>query len=208
MNKKTEFDSEIHGYPFPNRFEKNWLNIFVRLAVKNSIYGLCGGMVFSALDHFFSKVNLPTVNPENKEAQEAFIHHLWKRQLNSMPLINYFSLLSRNFQNDNLLFINTITKQLSVVIQSIDAGIPCPLVIIRSSKFEDLTNNHQLLITGYDIDSAITYLFCYDPNHPGKQPIITISRDITALSISQSTNEPIRGFFSNPYKKKPPYSSK
>ncbi len=208
MNKKTEFESEVHGYPFPNRFEKNWLNIFIRLAVRNSIYGLCGGMVFSALDHFYNKVELPAVNPENAEAQEAFIHYLWIRQLNSMPLVNYYSLLSRNFQNDHSLLVNTISKQLSSVIQSIDAGIPCPLVIIRSSKFENLSNNHQIVITGYAIDDSLTNLFCYDPNHPGKQTVVTISRDITALSISQSTHETIRGFYCNPYKKKPPYSSK
>ncbi|OJX41418.1 MAG: hypothetical protein BGO78_01420 [Chloroflexi bacterium 44-23] len=204
---KTEFQPNINGYPFPNRFEKNWLNIFIRVTIGNSIYGLCGGMVFSALDYYYNKVDLPLINSEDTERYTQFVHYLWRRQLNSMPLKNYYDLLTRNFSKDNNLLIGTISRQLPKVTQSIDAGIPCPLVIIRSSKFENLTNNHQLVITGYEIDNSVTNLFCYDPNHPGETPSIMISRDINALSIKQSTFEAIRGFFCNHYKIKPPFSA-
>lgn len=204
MSPTTEFFPTNHGYPFVNRFEKNWPNIFIRTLVGNSIYGLCGGMVFSAYDYFLHKVQIPNI-PEETVSREQFIRYLWKRQLNSMPVKNYLSLLRRNFQKDQKLLLDTISRQLPLVTAAIDRKKAMPLVIIRSKKFENLTNNHQLLVCGYELEGSLTRLICYDPNHPLEAPHLTIERDISALSISQSTGEEIRGFFCNQYTPKEPY---
>jgi regulator of RNase E activity RraA len=60
------------------------------------------------------------------------------------------------------------------------------------------TQNHQVVATGYDLDeyNRRVTLFLYDPNHPGKEPELTVGLDPDGdPHIEQSTGEPLRGFF-------------
>lgn len=203
----TEFLPINHGYRFPNRFEGNLPNIFLRLFFGHSVYGLCGGMVFSSLDYFFGNCPIPVLVETSEQLDKKFIYYLWKRQQRSMPIRNYFLLFIKTFKKNRELLIDTIVNQLPKVLLSIDQGQPVPLVIIRAHNFENPTNNHQILATSYELEAAKTHLFCYDPNHPQIVTKMQICRDINSLSIHYSTGEPMRGFFINYYRAKPPYAA-
>ncbi len=199
----TKFLPDLHGYQFVNRFEGNLPNIFLRIVIRRSVYGLCGGMVFSALDYFSKNCPIPTTAEKSEELEEGFIRYLWKRQQASMSIFNYYLLTKKSFQKNRNLIIDTITKELPQILRSIDNEKPVPLIIIRSRNFESPTNNHQILVTNYEVEGSETHLTCYDPNHPHISTVVKICRDINSLSIEYSTGEPMRGFFINHYQEKP-----
>jgi hypothetical protein len=200
---KTTYNSEIHGYRFPNRFEKNWPNSIVKLILGNSIYGLCGGMVFSSLDCFLNQQPLIPIKTV-ADLEAGFIQHLWERQFASMPIRNYFLLVNKALQNDDKLFQNTINIQVPAIIEKINANQPAPIIVIRTKDLNSLMDNHQILLTGYEINGGVTQFTCYDPNHPLKTTLLIVNRQSGEEHITQSTNEKVRGFFLNRYKKKNP----
>jgi hypothetical protein len=197
----TNFDPILHGYKFPNRFEKNLPNFLLKMILKDSVYGLCGGMVFSALDNF---LNQSALNQELKtsDLEPEFINLLWKRQFDSMPIKNYLLLTKKTFSNDLGLLQDTFKHQIPLVIETINKGIPAAIIIIRSKNIENPTDNHQILLIGYKINGPITEFTCYDPNHPSKSTILRICMKVGEESISQSTGEFVRGFFVNNYQPK------
>jgi len=200
----TNFNPTLHGYKFPNRFEKNLPNFIMKLILRNSVYGLCGGMVFSALDNFLDKSAL---NQEAKlsELEPELIKYLWKRQFDSMSFKNYLLLIYKTFQNNHKLIDNTFNHQIPKAIETINKGMPVIIIIIRSKNIENPTNNHQILLTSYKINGPITEFSCYDPNHPSITTILKISRKVGEETISQSTGEIVRGFFVNRYQRKQPF---
>ena len=200
----TSFLPSVNGYQFQNRFEKNWPNRFVKLLIRNSAYGLCGGMVFSALDYFFQGKSI-IITSKIADLESDYIGHLWKRQFASMPVRNYFLLASGTFQKDSSLLTNTINKEIPRAIESINKNLPAPIIIIRSKRLENPMDNHQILLTGYDIKGPITNFTSYDPNHPLETTFLTVNRKYGEENISQSTGELVRGFFLNRYDNKNSY---
>lgn len=200
---KTNFEPILHGYRFSNRFEKNLPNFMLKLILRDSVYGLCGGMVFSALDSFLNKSDLNPVI-KTSDLEPKFINFLWKRQFDSMPIKNYLQLTHKTFQNDQKLLHDTFKRQIPWVIETINKGVPAAIIIIRSKNIENPTDNHQILLTDYKINGPITEFTCYDPNHPSKSTILRICMKFGEESISQSTGEFVRGFFVNKYQPKIP----
>ncbi|PKN87152.1 MAG: hypothetical protein CVU46_05405 [Chloroflexi bacterium HGW-Chloroflexi-8] len=201
----TSFLPILNGFKFQNRFEKNWPNRFIKILLGNSAYGLCGGMVFSALDYFLEGKSIITTS-KIVDLEPDYIRHLWKRQFASMPVRNYFLLASGTFQKDSTLLTNTFNKEIPKVIESINQNLPAPIIIIRSKKLENPMDNHQILLTGYDIKGPITNFTSYDPNHPLKTTYLTVNRKSREENITQSTGEFVRGFFLNCYDNKKQFS--
>jgi len=200
---KTNFDPILHGYKFSNRFGKNLPNFMMKMILRDSVYGLCGGMVFSALDNFLNK---SVLNQATRAAdlEPEFIKFLWKRQFDSMSIKNYLFLTKKTFQNDQKLQHDTFNHEIPVVLETINKGIPAAIIIIRSKNIENPTDNHQILLTDYIINGPVTEFTCYDPNHPSKTTILRICMKFGEESISQSTGEFVRGFFVNKYQLKLP----
>jgi len=194
---KTNFNPLSHGYSFPNRFEFKGLSRIVKVIKSNFIYGMCGGMVFTALDYYFDQNKLPGFN-EVDELPLSYTKYLWKRQTQSvsisvlLKIIKFASLsISKSLQN-------TIQDELPKIIERLNDGLPAPIVIIRSSLFQNPTHNHQVLVIGYEDYGSTMDLEIYDPNHPNLFPRLTIRQNPEYL-ITQSTGEPVRGFFPNKY---------
>ena len=200
---KTNFDPILHGYKFSNRFEKNLPNFMLKIILRDSVYGLCGGMVFSALDNFLNKSVLNQAIKAS-DLESEFINLLWKRQFDSMSIKNYLILTKKTFQNDQKLQHDTFKYQIPVVIETINNGTPAAIIIIRSKNIEKPTDNHQILLTDYKFNGPVTEFTCYDPNHPSKSTILRICMKFGEESISQSTGEIVRGFFVNKYQSKLP----
>lgn len=196
MKVKTKFTPLLHGYYFPNRFEFKGFTKIIKSLNNSLIYGMCGGMVFTALDHYFDQKNIPDYGFVN-DLPLSYTKYLWKRQTESVS----FAVLLKIIQFAAISASKSLQKsfevELPIVIDRLNDGLPSPIVIIRSSLFQNPTHNHQVLVTGYVETSSFLEFSLYDPNHPKQDPKLIITKQ--PASIIQSTGEPVRGFFLNHY---------
>ena len=197
---KTDFDPLEHGYKFINRFDLNQMLSFIKLK-KHLFLGLCGGMVYTVLDLFYSKLPRPDYAiVEN--LPRSFLDYLWSRQTDSVSVITISRLILKGLSSDKKNIIETLNIEIPLIIEGISLNHPVPVVIIRNNFFKNPTDNHQVLISGMEIDGPITRFFCYDPNHPLSVPEITIDRTSGKENLTQSSGEDLRGLFVNKYKVK------
>ncbi len=194
---KTNFNPLSHGYSFSNRFEFKGFSKIVKIIKSNFIYGMCGGMVFSAMDYYFDQNKLPGYRAVN-ELPLSYTKYLWKRQTQSVSISVLFKIIKfASFSTSKSIKI-TIQDELPKILEKLHDGLPAPIVIIRSSLFQNPTHNHQVLVTGYEHNGSNLDLELYDPNHPQVNPVLSICHYPEYL-ITQSTGEPVRGIFLNKY---------
>lgn len=194
---KTKFDPLTHGYFFPNRFELRGFEKIKKFLDRHIIYGMCGGMVFSALDFYFDQINIPDYG-KVKELPLNYTKYLWKRQSDSVSISTFFKILWFTSLSKSSSINRTLEVELPLILDRLEDNLPAPIVIIRSSLFQNPTHNHQVLVNECEINNDALELSLYDPNHPKDIPILTISTG-TNPKIEQSSGEPIRGFFLNKY---------
>ncbi len=198
--KLTNFLLEKHSFLFPNRFILKSFFISPRAPF---YYGLCGGMCYTALDIYYQNDDAPDFN--NPEAlPKNLLSYLVNRQLHSTGFRSLIKLLQWLFHPTTKLLKSSITNELPRILSSLHTGNPVPIILVRSKKLNNPTNNHQILIVGYKNENENTELRCYDPNYPGGYTSLHINRNPDQLQIVQSTGEAVRGFFVNYYKRKTP----
>ena len=210
----TSFNPLVNGLKFINRFEFPSLsNISLPLihsgpiSLGEIIYGLCGGMCFTALDYFNAGAQVPGISNVG-DINLGLFFYLWDRQLNSLSIGAVEKVISWMLADDATLARNVAQAEVPKLRSSLDAGQPAVLVLIRAQGFSNPTHNHQVTAIGYDLDPDTNKLtiYLYDPNHPGEEP--TLNLDLAnpeqGLSLSQSTGEPLRGFFVTDYSKQTP----
>ncbi len=74
---RTEFDPTVHGFRFANMFK-------IPLRMFDLTWpGLCGGMVYSALDHFYTRTPIPA-QPFMPARGHPLFAYLWDRQMQSI----------------------------------------------------------------------------------------------------------------------------
>jgi hypothetical protein len=214
----TSFVPQVNGLKFVNRFEfPNLTNISLPLihsgpiSLGEIIYGLCGGMCFTALDYFKSGLAVPNIANVN-DINLGLFFYLWDRQLNSMSIGAVEKIIAWMLSDDQTLAEKVAQDEVPKLRSSLDAGQPAVLCLIRARGFSNPTQNHQVTAIGYDLDTdtSVLTIYLYDPNHPGEEP--TLSLDLThpeqSIALSQSTGEPLRGFFVIEYTpQKPPMLS-
>ena len=156
----TSFVPCLHGYDFVNDFTNFVGPITTR--------GLCGGMVYSALDHFSAGRAVPVTGlpPEGSPLR----NFLFTRQVESLVSQGpgFVSRLASIWNDDRARFSWGVGEEheLGRLRRAVDAGRPAPLGVI--SVHADLFAHHQMLAIGYDTGSQIEDLRIrvYDPNHP------------------------------------------
>ncbi|MFL5280499.1 MAG: hypothetical protein ACJ8AW_05780, partial [Rhodopila sp.] len=165
--KKVNFHPATYGYHFANKFENH---PFSPLPI--TTFGLCGGMVMSALDYWRSSIPIPSHAPDDFGGTDVppegtgLQKYIFNRQVDSL-----FTKLSATrwivFPWDHVpeLYHKWCTEdEFQIVKQQIDKGRPAMLGLwtINNSPF-----GHQVLCYGYDTN-PIT-LFLYDPNLPDEE---------------------------------------
>lgn len=174
--RRTRFDPSVHGFRFANTFPNNFIPEF---DVRTN--GLCGGMVYAALDYFNTSTPLPTQNYEPGEGTPLRTY-LYHRQTNSIVDHNHvkWAELSVNpFGSRNAEFYRWGLEgpggRLDALKREIDAGRPAPLGLKGCN--EGCKGDHQVLAIGYDVGSYTgdmgpalrqVKIFVYDPNFPGE----------------------------------------
>lgn len=194
---KTNFNPLTHGYKFVNRFEFKGLKKISNLIKNKLIYGMCGGMVFTALDHYFDQKNVPKFSIPT-EIPINYTKYLWKRQRESVSFSIFLKIFAYALLPERVVIRKSIQIELPKIIFRLSDNLPVPLIIVRSNLFQNPTHNHQVLVTQLEENENEVNLGLYDPNHPSLLPSIRV--DKKNLHISQSTGEHVRGFFVNTYK--------
>ena len=197
---KTNFVAKDNGFHFVNRFEfPDILNVRLSfLKLTDIVYGLCGGMSFAAIDYFKLGRPVPDFGQPDEISVKLF-RYLWNRQLDSLRGGTMRKLILSMLRSDSSLGKAVLTQELPRLRALIDQGTPAVLALVRVKGLNDPTRNHQVLVTGYDYDPAAQKmtLTLYDPNHPRREPTISLNTSDPAkgFEISQSTGEALRGFF-------------
>ena len=208
LQAKTDFSVKDHGFRFVNRFEipspePIKLPIFGPLQLGEMVYGLCGGMCFGALDYYYTGNPVPSVSKVD-EIDRGLFTYLWDRQLDSLGLPVVFKVFEWMFREDNNMGTRMARYEIPKLRRSLDKGDPVVLALIRVEQLGDPTKNHQVMATAYELDPVTKQMTIelYDPNHPGKDPTISLNltRPSRGINISQSTGESLRGFFIIKYK--------
>lgn len=229
----TGFLPSRNGWPFDNRFVAvPPIKLIGELRFGDASKGLCGGMVYAALDYFVAGLELPAIPDADLSKYKSPLHgpvfdYLGKRLFNSFDIPrgvrNYIELMHPDypdFQTSSRYpglsprsrAWRTIRQEWPLIKSKLDAGQPCPLGLIRvkSKDLSRLGENHQVLAYGYDLTGDDLTLFIYDPNyHQGDN--ITLKLNIgnpqRKLNIDYSDEKPVYCFFQTAYTFSMPASS-
>ena len=217
------FVPSVNGFAFDNAWPDQPAVVvgtpFGDLSLGNAAAGLCGGMVFAALDYWHAQVCPPAGQPAAGTPLYAFIvrrlidswhlpagvaqYYLW---MNLPDGDSGFDVLGRHVVTERGLAWRSIVEQWPQVRAGVDAGSPVALglVTVASGNPADLGKNHQVLAFGYATAGSRVTLQVYDPNQAGRDDV-TVSFDTaaparpTAFTHTVAIAEPVRGFFVTAY---------
>lgn len=203
---RTRFDPATHGFRFVNSFANNFIPEF---DVRTD--GLCGGMVYAALDYFnHPEIPLPTQDyePTDGTTLRTYLYH---RQTNSIVDHNHvkWSELSVNpFGSRNAEFyrwgLEGPNGRLDQLKREIDAGRPVPLGLKGCN--EGCKGDHQVLAIGYDVGAYTgdmgpalrqVRIFVYDPNFPGRTMTLVPFHEANLYRYAEDHAERWRTYFVN-----------
>ncbi len=199
--------AEEIGFRFPNRYD---YSLALRppfvggLTLGPMIYGLCGGMCYAALDHYYAGLPVPGRTTVPRPG-DALYRYLWKRQLDSLQLpTGPLRILRWMFREDEVVARATMQDEFPKLRDSIARLQPAVLLMIHARSWQDPTRNHQVVAVGYDLDETARQatVFLYDPNYPGKEPTLHLDLRSSPGIFMQSTGETPRGFFLQDYRSK------
>ncbi len=205
----TPFVSQVNGFHFINRFDAlppiklPWIG---PIDPGTLIIGLCGGMSFAALDYYYHQMPIPP-DSDPQAISQSLRSYLVERQLDSLSLFVLNRVIGWMLRSDA--DVLRFTGREAVKTRALlDRNTPVPLCLVRVAGLANPTANHQVVARAYEFDAnnAILTLHLYDPNHPDSEPTINLHLlpDGGAANLSQSTGEPLRAFFVNPYQPKTP----
>lgn len=176
-------------------------------------FGLCGGMSWASLDRYYAgEEGSRAASPP--EPGDALFSELVVRQIDSMRqrrlmgrCLKWQILPDRTpwwwFWADGVHQM-TAEREWPVLRSSLDAGRPESITLIRVAGIADPSKHHQVVATGYDRGESGEYLVeLYDPNHPVRDTALRLVLDAAGdlVTCSQTTGEPLRGFFVWPYQR-------
>ena len=219
-----------HGFlPLPDGFSftNSWPSApavsvptpFGSVGIGNAANGLCGGMVFAALDYWIAG----QVPPRERPAPGTPLYQFIVRRLIEswhVPagVAEYFlwmnlpdgdvgaTVLGKPVVVQRGVAWRTIEQQWPLVKASIDSGIPAPLgvVTVKSTNVADLGKNHQVGAYAYSVSGTEVTVKVYDPNS-GQNDGVWITFDNSApqhpttFSSNINIDLPVRGFFMTAY---------
>ncbi len=166
-------------------------------------YGLCGGMAFSAADHFRAGKPVPHGSdprhtPDSDDPDEKPIRdYLWQRQLESLQpnagvLLSWMVMLHLPLPGAGPAWLRDRTREQLKNLELFLAHGPWPICLIGSSLSP--FDNHQVLAIGVEQgDSESGTLFLYDSNGPGRTQTIQIDLRSAPISAVESNPNPARG---------------
>jgi len=205
----STFDPLVNGFKFVNYFQiPSSINLNIpfihvsAISLPNIVYGLCGGMCYSALDYYHAGKPIPG-DATIPITGSPIYQYLLARQLNSLDHGTIEKVMLWMLMDDEDIAEKMARTEIPALRASLDAGAPAVIVLIRAKGLNDPSHNHQVTAIAYDLDPDTNAMIIslYDPNHPGEEPTLSLnlSNPEAGLNLTQSTGEPLRGFFVGNY---------
>ncbi|KAF1719870.1 hypothetical protein [Pseudoxanthomonas wuyuanensis] len=174
--RMTRFDPATHGFRFVNTFNNDVIR-----EVDFRTSGLCGGMVYSAMDYF--NASMPIPQQAYRPAVNTPLHdYIYKRQVASLTEnmdkwaeLGFNPLGARNGEFFRWGLQGFSGGRLQELRARIDRGQPAPLGLWHYDGARG--GDHQVLAIGYDLGryrgdlgahQEDLRIFVYDPNYPGR----------------------------------------
>jgi hypothetical protein len=221
MSQLTGFLPSRDGFHFDNSFpavpDRIIKTPFGDLLIGNAANGLCGGMVYAALDHFNAGQPIPadTISP----SAGRLFDYLVNRLIDSFDLpagvLKYIEWMNPHYPESQTFFsklfggLNSrswcmIRQEWPVIKARLDAGQACPLGLVRilSKELKELGKNHQVMAYGYELDGTDLTLYIYDPNYHHNDEInlrLSTADPGHVTQVSYSTGEAVYCFFHTNY---------
>ena len=216
QRRETGFTPSAHGFAFSNEWPSApaiRIPLGVgSLGIGNAARGLCGGMVFAALDYWHAGVAPPAEQPA---AGAPLFRFIIRRLVDSWRLpsgvARYYRWMllpdadSRARAKIRPGVASRTTRLHWPAIKGLlDAGVPAALGVVTVSSPNPLLlgGNHQVLAYGYEIEGTRLALRVYDPN-VGPDDEVRIRFDTAAETAEFTSNLglrlPVRGFFLTRY---------
>ncbi len=217
MTNQAGFLPSTHGFHFGNAFQHGaavitaWVPLLGDVPLGDAGGGMCGGMVFAALD-FFHEGRLPPPDTTVPPPGSPLFAYLARRLIDSFNgprgINKYISWM--RLPNESGLFKSIhwhiINHEWPAIKNDLDNGQPCPLGLLRMRSLNpfDAAKNHQVLATGYELNDATgdLQIAVYDPNWPDRDDL-ALSLNITGpdnlARVSYSGDMAGRGFFRSKY---------
>jgi hypothetical protein len=187
---------------------------FGPVGIGNAANGLCGGMVYAALDYWHAREVPPPARPAPGSPLYEYIvrrlidswhlpagaaeYYLW---MNLPDADATATVLGRTVVIQRGVSSRTTEQQWPLIKASLDAGIPAPLgvVTVKSPNPGALGQNHQVGAYAYTMTGTEVTVRMYDPNS-GQDDDVWIRFDGSApFSTNINIAEPVRGFFLTAY---------
>ncbi|MBX9582983.1 MAG: hypothetical protein K2X87_21980 [Gemmataceae bacterium] len=218
----TKFRPRDHGFPFANSFPAGQPVFVVRVSpfripVGDASKGLCGGMVFAALDHLRYEL-LPPGDPNADGLHGYLARRLWASFNLPWTVLRLYQWMGRpdaarvgrGYYPEATVPYLTARREWPKVRAALDRGDPAPLMLVKSRSRNpwDLGHNHQVLAVGYEEypDAGDVTVYLYEPNYPLCNPgdeDVTLrfnTREYDGRAVEHSREGPsVRGFFLNRY---------
>lgn len=179
-NTVAGFDPAVYGFAFSNDFQ-NYDSLPAGMDFRSG--GLCGGMSYSVLDYYYSKIPIPPQwwRPAEGSTLQSYIFGRQTTSINSNLdrwaelMFNPFGARSSEFFNWGLQSSNG--GALQQLIAKIDGGDPAELGL----KGTNGTGDHQVIAYGYDMGAyqgdlgdheSDLKIYILDPNHPRTRQVL------------------------------------
>lgn len=223
MSTLTGFLPSTSAFKFGNSFPQvplKKLKVLGRqLTIGDASYGLCGGMIYAAIDYFEAKMPIPS----NSTAPSSgpLFEYLVNRQIESFHLpfglMKYMVLMNPLLPDHETIARKIgaapygrawrmIKEEWPKIKKDLDHGKLSPLGLVRVKSFNpfQIRKHHQVLAYGYCLNENNLSITIYDPNYPNDDHV-TISLNIekpesTTTVIHSKSSEPIYSFFRTYYK--------
>jgi hypothetical protein len=186
------------------------------VGIGNAARGLCGGMVFAALDYWHAGVAPPADQPA---AGTPLYRFIVRRLIDSWHLpvgvARYYRwmLLPDGDSGPAGVVRRTVSREWPAIRASLDRGVPAALAVVTVASANPLLlgGNHQVLAYGYSVAGTEVTLRVYDPN-VGPDDEVWIRFDTAGghgppghgFAHNLGLRLPVRGFFLTRYAPAPP----
>lgn len=181
------------------------------VGIGNAARGLCGGMVYAALDYWHAGSRPPVTRPEPGSPLYGFIVRRlidsWRLPSGVAAYYGWMSLpdadirLRRGGPAIRGVRRRSVSAQWPRIRTILDRGEPAPLGLVTVASVNPLLlgHNHQVLAWRYRVESGQVVLTVYDPNSgPDDEVFLRFSAG-GAVAHNLRISRPVRGFFLTRY---------
>jgi hypothetical protein len=217
----TGFLPSQNGFHFDNLFpavpDKIMHTPFGDVPLLNAANGLCGGMVYAALDYYNTRLPIPadTVAPAAGSLFDTIVNRLFDSFDLPTGILKYIEWMNPNYPDNQTFFAKIfgglngrpwcmIRQEWPVIKAKLDNGQACPLGLVRllSKELNQLGENHQVMAYGYNLNGSDLTLYIYDPNYHDNDEItlkLSTADPQHATPVLYSTGEAVYCFFHTNY---------